>query len=212
MAQRMNESHGSIFRAGALKRHLQGRGKLVLPAFVSPRSFVFLWMLLALALAAGALAWFANVPLYASGVAVVVDGARARLHNDTAEPTSGGATEGPVLITFLPPAHLARLKAGQPLFLQLDAPRERVRRNLIAVEPELLSPETARERFHLDAGSAAAITRPSAVAVASFEPAPRGLPASAYLGSVYPVDVEIGSQRLPSLLPLIGRFFGDERR
>jgi hypothetical protein len=53
------------------------------------------------------------------------------------------------------------------------------------------------------------LTQPSAVAIAQFEPSPTSLPAAVYLGSVYHAEVEVGSRRVISFLPLIGSFFGE---
>jgi hypothetical protein len=63
--------------------------------------------------------------------------------------------------------------------------------------------------FAINAGAASGLAQPSAVAIARFEPAPASLPAAAYAGSVYHVEVEVGSRRVISFLPLIGRFFGE---
>lgn len=83
----------------------------------------------------------------------------------------------------------------------------RLSRSVIVVDPEISSPDVIQKQFALDSGAAQRITQPAAVVFAQLDPIPTGLSASAYLGSVGRADVEVGSQRAVSLLPLIGHFF-----
>jgi hypothetical protein len=48
----------SIFRAEALQRYAQNQEKVVLPHLVSPRAFVYLWLLAGLIMVAGLLLTF----------------------------------------------------------------------------------------------------------------------------------------------------------
>jgi len=195
----MKDAKRSIFRADAVRRYMQSRQESVLPSFVSPRTFTCLWILLGLLGVSGVVVWLTRMPVYTSGQGVVVDrrGKTNYVRDDV------------VLIIFLPPENHSRLRVGQTLFLQLDPAGERTRRPIIAIEPKILSPDTVQQQFALSAGAAHAVTQPSAVAIARFEPNPTNLPASTYVGSVYPVDVEVGSRRVLSLLPLIGQIFGE---
>lgn len=176
---------------------MQSRKEPVFPRFVSPRTAAYLWVLLGLLMASGLVAWFTQVPVYASGLAVVVD--RSSVTQDIQ------IQDDALLVVFLPPEQ--HLQAGQNLFLQFDAAGERLSRAIVAVEPEISSPDAARRRFALESGAALAITQPAAVAIARFEPTSTDLPARAYMGSVYRVDVEVGSRRVISLLPLVGQWF-----
>ena len=45
-----------IFRADAVQRYIQSHQKSILPRFVCPRTFLYLWILLGLLLLAGSLA------------------------------------------------------------------------------------------------------------------------------------------------------------
>lgn len=184
----------SIFRPAAVRRYVQSREESVFPRLISPRTFIYLWILLGLLVASGLVAWFAQVPVYTSGLAVVVDWRGKARHID----------DDVVLVAFLPPEHL---QVGQNLLMQFDATSERLSRPIIAVEPEISSPDAARKRFALEGGAALAITQPAVVAIAQLEPVPTDLPASAYVGSVYRVDVQVGSRRVISLLPLVGQLF-----
>lgn len=183
----------SIFRAGALERYLQGRARLTLPEFIAPKAFALLWLVLGTVLACGALAWFAEVPHFESGVAVVVEGTRET-----------GAAGGAVLLTFLPPDALPRLKPGQPLFLEPASRATQASSEVLAVEPRVLSPQEARARFGAQGVPSEVMAAPSAVLVARFEPSAAGRQASDYLGSTFPVSVRVGSQRLVQLLPFAG--------
>lgn len=191
----MNAPAKSFFRVGALERFIQGRARLILPEFVSPRGFVLLWLVLCLVLAAGVLAWNAQIPRFATGVGLVVEGAQVPL------PDAG---EGPLLVAFLPASELPRLRVGQPLFLEGGGSARQWASTLLAIEPQVLSPAAARARFGLDAVPDQALAGPSAVVVARFEPAQGGRPAD-HLGSVYPVNVRVGAQRLLWLLPFVDK-------
>lgn len=185
----------SIFRAAALQRYIQSQEQPVLPRLATPRVFPYLWVLLGLLVMAGFTVWLTPVPIYTSGLGIVsVEG--------TAQTNPGE----PVLIAFLPPDTRTALRAGQQLSIQLSSTGERLNVPVIEVSPAVVSPAEARQQFHL--GEAAlAIVQPSAVAVARLEATSTGLPDSAYLGSVFRIDVEIGSRRALSLLPVIGHFF-----
>lgn len=181
----MTNSPRSIFREDAVRRYLEGREKSILPRLVSPRTFIYLWLLLGLLSVSSFIAWFTKVPMYASGKAIVV-----RLSNQRI-----------VVATFFEPQHLSSLRKTKKLFLNFDA-RSELTTAILAVEPEIISPDTIQKRFALKQ-----IARPSAVAIAQLKPIPENLPATAYLGSVGHAKAEVGSQRIISLLPLIGQFF-----
>ncbi len=198
----MEDSKSSIFRAGAVERYLQKREEAVLPRFVSPPTWICLWLLLGLLMVGGIVAWSAKTSVFTSGSALV------RVWPERLDSVYGRVGPGEmVVIAFLPPEYLSRLRIGQTLFLQPDRAGARLGSRVIAVAPDVVSPEAARKMFAINTGDARPPTQPSAVAIARFEPAPSGLPADAYAGSVYNVEVEVGSRRVISFLPLIGHFF-----
>jgi hypothetical protein len=193
----MNNSYRSIFRAEALRRYAQGRERAILPPIVSPRTFIVLWALLGFLISGVMLAWNTRVPMYASGQAFFVR-----------RPAGlAAADDAVVLVALLPPSHQAMLQVGQPLFLDLGLPNQRLRLPIIAIEHPISSPATIQQRFAIPPSAAAAITQPSAVAIARIEPFPTDLAPAAYLGSHYPVDIEIGSQCVLAFVPLIGHLF-----
>src|SRR5947209_2941526 len=61
----------SIFRSKAVEHYLQSREKTILPLFVAPPVFAFYWLLLGIFLMSGLIAWFGQVPLYASGSGLI---------------------------------------------------------------------------------------------------------------------------------------------
>jgi hypothetical protein len=54
----MGDTKHSIFRAAALRRYAQGKDHVVLPRYVSPRSFLYLWLLLALLMGSEVVIWY----------------------------------------------------------------------------------------------------------------------------------------------------------
>jgi hypothetical protein len=183
----MPDDARSIFRREALRHFIEGREKSVLPRFIRPRTFLCLWILLGLLMLAAVLAWTARVPVYASGLAVVTK------------------TEGQVnLVVLVPAESFEKLRVGQVVWVRWPAAREPVRTVLTHVEPEIQSPALVRKRFGLSSETVS-----GAVAVATASPegvldTTGDLPPETRLGSTVSVDVEIGSRRALSLLPVLG--------
>ncbi len=190
----MNENGQAIFRAEAVRRHAESRDRTVLPRFVSPPTFVALWLTVALVAAAGVAAGFARAPIYAAGPVVVAE--------QQAPPFVGKALG----MAFLPAPYRDKLRLDQTVFV--DLADVRVARPVMAVEREVLSPAAARGRSGLSPAAANAITEPVVVVLLALEPLPSGLSASAYAGSVFDARVQVGSRRLLSLVPLIGPRLG----
>lgn len=192
----MNGKLGSIFRPKAVEYYLASREKTVLPRFVSPRNLALCWVLLAGLLAAGlGGAYFVQVPVYVSGSATL-----------TRESDRGAAAA--VAVVSLPTGQPSELRVGQELRLGSGATDRRVKGSIVAVEPKGLDAGEARKRFGLKGDVATAFTRPGGVAIAEIERGPRSLPGSAFAGGVYPAEIEVGSRRVVSFLPLIDRVSG----
>jgi hypothetical protein len=185
-----------IFREDAVRRYVAGQEKTVLPQLVSPRTFTYLWVLLSLLGASSAIAWFTQIPVYASGSAVVV-----RWRDRPAMPNRI------VVAAFFPPDSLSRLQKTKTTLLHLeglDAASDD-RRPILKVQPDILSPDAIQQQFALNPSVAQQINQPAAIAIVPLEPIASGLPAAAYLGSVGRVETEVGTRRLISFLPLIGQ-------
>jgi hypothetical protein len=71
LENRSKTANRPIFRDEALRRYIERQEQTTLPRFGSPRIFACLWALLALLLGSSVLPWFGEVPVYASGSAVV---------------------------------------------------------------------------------------------------------------------------------------------
>jgi hypothetical protein len=191
----MNSERQSVFR-GAAPATNQAVGPLATslqtPQFLMPRRFRLLWTLIGLLALTSMGVLFVRVPVYVTGTGVIVDWRG----EDPAVP-------GDIAIAlFVSPEDALKLQAGQSIFLRLNEVDQPIERVIVAIEPGVSSPEAFAQRFAL--GSAAgSITQPATVAIAAFEPAPRELPAHAYLGSHGQVDVAVGSRPIFSLLPIL---------
>lgn len=197
----MVETKRAIFRESALEHHIQKREKDILPRVVSPPIFLLLWVLLAMFITAGAIAWSGQVSTYATGWGVVV----ATDNHSRTTKRLGGESEA---LVFLPPTLKPKLHTGLPahLFLGLGSASVQITRTIDIVEPKLISPEAARTQYNLDSNMATVITAPSVVMKirlgASFAP-------SAYAGAAVRADVEVGKQRIISLLPGLASLNGE---
>jgi hypothetical protein len=202
----MEERKGPvIFRADALRRYAQGQQQAVLPRFIAPRTFALLWVLMALLLAGMVAAWVAQVPIFASGVATV----------NGPDEQSGRAGEAVSVVAYLPPDSLPRLRTGQRMFVEAGGAGQRIEVRVTEVAPELQSPDAARALFAPGSGDGrkasapAVLNGPTAVALGRLEGTPQGLSASLYVGSACRVQVEVGSRKVITYLPLVGRLFGE---
>ncbi len=198
----MNKHH-NIFRPTATQRYWQGQDLLVLPRFVAPNTFRYGWCLLGLLMLGALVVWSARVPVYVSGLAVVIQPPETLQSTD----------HDMVLVVFLPHEYHGRIQPGQALFTTSPTTGVHGGGSIIALEPEVISPAEAHTRYHLTGGWATAVAQPVTVALASWETSTAGtasavdLPSSAMIGARYDVAIEVGSQRVVSLLPLIGPLF-----
>ncbi len=180
----------SIYRADAVLRYGRGREKSVLPRFVCPGTMTWLWIFLGLLMVSGLLVCLVRLPRFSSGQGIFVKSTDLYAANSS----------NLVMVALLPHDILSSLHVGQKLFVNLGGKSERLSGSIIAVEPEVNSPEEVRKRFSLSRETALAATKPLAVAIAQVGRHSSDLSASSYDGSIYHVDVEIGSRRLISLL------------
>jgi hypothetical protein len=176
----ISASKGTIFRKEAMEKYAQGRDKNVLPQFVLPPVFVFLWCLLALFVSAGIAAWLGQVPVYTTGVGIVLNPS-----------TSGNTTDGEMAaVIFVPYNPSLHLQVGQPVTVQIGQTGPHISTAIGTVESQILSPTEVRKQFLVS------MTDPSVAVTALVGPH-----LSLYSGSLVQAQIEVGSKRLLSLFP-----------
>ena len=185
----------TIFRQSAIIAYKRRMEKDVVPHLISWPIIVCLWVLLGALVAAGFFAWFAQVPTYVSGSGIIFT------QGDTLQPDYGQM----MAIVFLPPDQSAQIRAGQPVDIQIGSTDMHVQGTLAQVEPGIISPDAARQRYGLQGTDALPITQPSVVAIVKPSTA---LPNAAYAGSLLTARIETGSQRLLTLLLGSSQFLG----
>jgi hypothetical protein len=175
------EAKRAIFRSKALEKYVQSREKNVLPRLVAPPVFALSWVVLAALTAAGLVAWLGQVPLYATGSGLVLDqSATAAQGNDEA-----------VAVILLPAASAIHLHTGLPVQIQVGMSGPPLSRTIDSVDPNILSPDEVRQRYML------AVFGPSLVATVRLG---QRYSSRLYAGSVVHAQIQVGSQRLLSLL------------
>jgi hypothetical protein len=195
IAAAMKTSNRPIFRPEAVQRYAEAREQSVLPKFVSPRIMVALWALVVLLILSGIAVWFTSTPVYASGLAVVVD-TRNKL---------GNIEEGTAMLVLLPPEAQPVLDEGKTVLIQVNASSKPLEREIVAFEKDASKVNRTLEEFGLENHPAVAKAQPGAVAIARLEDMPGNVPTNDYLGTIFRADMQVGSRRIASLLPLMDR-------
>ena len=186
----LDEKKTTIFREKALRLYLKNQQKIVFLRLVQPRLFPYFWALAAGLLILVLIAWSTRVPVTVSGFGLVTGrAARARV------------------ILLLPPDSLGQLRPEQRVLVRNGTAEPVLRGRIASVAPAVLSPQAIRARFALSGAPAGFVTGPAAVAVAEVEADDGGLPVATFAGSRCPIDVEVGSRRVLSLLPGLGSIF-----
>jgi len=182
----------TIFRNKALQYYAQSREKNVLPRVVAPPVFLFMWILLGLLLIAMLLAWESQVPTYAAGSGVVLN--------------QGIKGDEAVAVVFLPATLSLRVRTGLPIQVQIGSTGPRLTSTIATIEPGVLSPSQARQRYALNGDLALVITQPSIAVTVELGP---DVSTQMYAGSVVGAQVQVGTRRVLSLLPGIGQLMGE---
>lgn len=173
----------SIFRDKALKHYTEGRKKDVLPNFRSVPAAVFGWLLLGLLIATGLVAGYAQVPVYVTGVSVVLG----------ADNTMQAGSNGAVALAFFKPEDAGKLRPGQQVRIQVGTNSSQLSGVIAKVEPGTFSPAAALARYGQKASSSSQAGQQVAVALLRLS---SGFPAALYTGSVLAVEVSAGTQSL----------------
>lgn len=183
----------TIFRSEAMRVYVEANSRPVLPRFTTPFALTCCWLLVGLLGIGTAVVWFSDIPMTASGEAVVVTGQ----HQDS----DGGL----VALVILPPERAGELRAGDEVTLRFGTHTEI--RPLTSIEATVLDPERVRERYGLSGREAASIAQPSIVGMVRIDALPGDSPDVIYPGAIGSADVVVGSQRIAASLPVIGGLF-----
>src|SRR5918992_3330050 len=189
----MKSINRPIFRPEAVRRYAEAREQSVLPKFVSPQIMVALWALVALLILSGVAVWFTSTPVYASGLAVVVD-PRNKLAN---------IEEGMAILVLLPPEAQPALDKGKTILIQVNASSKPLEREIVAFEKDASKVNHILEEFGLENHPAVAKAHPAAVAIVRLEDMPGNVATNGYIGTIFRADIQVGSRRIASLLPLV---------
>jgi hypothetical protein len=187
-------SQRTIFRDNVLKHYMHGQEKDSLPRFISWPIPVFLWVLLAILLTGCAIAWYEEVPVYASASGMVLNSKGLVSHRQDIA----------VALVLAPPGLAEQLHAGQPIKIQIGQNGPETMSKISIVMPGIVSPYTIRKRLGLNGKDALIITQPSVVVLVDLE----NISPGTYAGSVLSARLEIGSRRLLALLPGLGSLVG----
>lgn len=187
----MQTPRPSIFREDAVKHYMQGRDKDTLPHFISLPTTLVLWILIVLTVAAAGLAWSVKIPVFVKATGIV-------LHEREYPQADRSVSPGTIALVFLPPEQAAQLHIGLPVHLHIGSSGPEILSNIAGVESDVMSPYAACKEYGLDANCAALITRPALVALVKLDT----LSSATYAGSIVTAEVEVGSQRIISLLPI----------
>ena len=191
----MKTSNRPIFRPEAVQRYTEAREQSVLPKFVSPRIIVALWTIVVLLILSGIAVWFTNMPVYASGPAIVVDTGNKPINIE----------EGTAVLVLLPPEAQPALDEGKTVLIQVNASSKPLEREIVAFEKDASKVNHILEEFGLENHPAVAKAQPGAVAIVRLEDMPGNVATNNYIGTIFRADMQVGSRRVASLLPLMDR-------
>ena len=190
----MSVAERTIFREGAVEAYRRRVERDVVPRLSFSLIVACSWLLLAVLVAGAVVAWSVHVPSYVGVSGVVLtraDGNRA--HGDKSR----------LALVFAPPRSGA-VRAGQRVHAQLGSSGTYVEGVVAEVGSGLVGADAASIRYRLD-GGAGLPSEPSRPVTVRLRTA---LPARAYGGTRVTARIEVGSRRLLSLFPGVGKLFG----
>src|SRR5262245_41495902 len=103
----MQDPRRSIYRDKALSHHWRRKDKPVLPHFFAYQPSICRYWLFFLLLCSIWFLWYARMPAYVEGSAIIVN-----------EDRSIGQREKSTIIVLFPPKYLDKVRVGHALFLQ----------------------------------------------------------------------------------------------
>lgn len=182
----MSASWHFTYRQKAFARYVEQRDQDILPRLVAPPVFIFFWTLIGLLIIIIGIALSIQVPVYTHGQALII----------APSEIDGNQQAAAMALVVFTPDQLSRLQVGQAVRVYVDAAESPVDTTIATIVPEILSPDEVRSNYQLEDQLAATVRQPSVLAQTDVMPP---LTLSLYAGSVLPVEVETGSQRLITL-------------
>ena len=194
----MKTTDRPIFRPEAVRRYIEGKDGAVLPKLVSPKVSISLWMLVALLILGTLMVWFTKTPVYASALAITVD------HRGV--PTEAAQLrDHVVLLLLLAPEAQPTLAEGNQVLIHLGTVGKPLQREVVIFEASEAEVTRVLDTFGLSRHPAVLAAQPAAVAFVPLEPAPGNAPATNFIGTVFRAELQIGSRRVASLIPVVDR-------
>lgn len=188
----MSTTRRAIFRDEAIRQYIQGRERDILPSYVTPTMFLFIWVVVFFFIIVGLMTWSMRVPVYVSGVGTIVE----RYQSNEI-----------LAVILLSPDQHPKIRRGQLVQLQIGTTDTRLKQTVAFVEPTVMSPSAARQRYGFDNALSLPVTQPSTVVVVTLD---RHLVTSLYRGSLVQAEIQVGSQRVFSFLPIVGSLAGSK--
>jgi hypothetical protein len=168
-----------IFRSKTLQKYTQNREKSVLPRIVAPPIFAFSWIVLTLLIAAGIVTWLGEVPTYITGSGIILD-------------TNQG--DGATAAFLLPVGDSSYIRPGLPVQLQIGQAGPLLHRAINSISQNPLSPAEVHQQYGFE------VTDPSLVVTVGLGST---ISEHLYSGSPIQAQVQIGSQSLLALFPVV---------
>jgi hypothetical protein len=181
----------SIFRSKAVEHYLRSREKTILPLFIAPPVFAFYWLLLGIFLISGLIAWFGQVPLYASGSGLISVQSTTE-NQDKAQVTA---------LIFLPASSSTRPQPGWPALVQIGPTSPQLNGTVDTIKPGVLSPSEVQKQYAFKVFTSVIV-----VSVKLEVQAANDLDAESPVSA----QIQVGSQRLLALFPVLNALLKDK--
>jgi len=192
----MQENHRLLFRKEAVEKYISELERSVLPRIIPPRLIRYLWILLALLLAAGAWTWSVQIPVHTVGDAIVCRDCQRWIL---------APADAPCVMALFPTEVLSHLQPGQTLELEIAGQHIPVLVQVVAVDtvrPKLVEVPSCLEWI---SGGRPRREQPMVVAIGRW-PDGQQKPPWGMAGTMR-ARVETGRRRLAGYLPWVGCFF-----
>lgn len=185
----------TIFRTEALEYRLRNQGQrqsvVTFPRFMANRVMIVLWILVGLLGASGVAAGMPTVPVSTGGMAFVTDDTWAN-------------GDAPVVAVILASDINGILEPGSSASVQLGAGGRAIDGTVASIERGAYTPAQIAERLGLPESSLSMLPGSMILAWVTFEGTTRDDFGIANAGRA---DLDIGTRRAGTFLPLVGRFF-----